>query len=321
LDTVEAEVTFMSGKFDLLGIDYVLGKNQIDVKTEMPNFKDAIDKTGIQFVHQSVVSNKDLAVAAANKLIARLSFDRKNIDCLIVVTQSSERRLPNISAEIQNEIGLKTGVFSMDINQGCSGFVQGMIVAISLLSQFSNVLLITTDTYRDKLNPEDRSTNTLFSDAAAASLIVRGNTFELSIHSHTTDGSKSELLKEQPNSYNGKPELYMSGPDIFLWTRKVVASSINSICEEWAKVNSSNLVIFAHQASKLVIDSLQEKSKNQGDFITNYKKIGNTTSSSIPILISDNWTLFTKNPSLCIGFGVGLSLSAVVIIPTASKGN
>ncbi len=311
----------MSGEFDLLGVDYVLGTKQIDIKVDMPNFKDAIDKTGVRIVHQSVVSNKDLAVAAANKLIARLDFDRKIIDCLIVVTQSSERRLPNISSEIQNEIGLATDIFSMDINQGCSGFVQGMMVTVSLLSQFKNILLITTDTYRDKLNPEDRSTNTLFSDAAAASLFVRGNRFALSFHSHTTDGSKSELLKEQPNSYNGKPELYMSGADIFLWTRKVVASSINSICEEWAKIDTRRLLVFAHQASKLVIDSLREKSKNQMEFVTNYEEIGNTTSSSIPILIADNWALFTENASLCVGFGVGLSLSAVVISPTSSKGN
>ena len=124
----------MSGEFDLLGVDYVLGTKQIDIKVDMPNFKDAIDKTGVRIVHQSVVSNKDLAVAAANKLIARLDFDRKIIDCLIVVTQSSERRLPNISSEIQNEIGLATDIFSMDINQGCSGFVQGMMVTVSLLS-------------------------------------------------------------------------------------------------------------------------------------------------------------------------------------------
>ena len=311
----------MSSEFNLVGIDYVLGSHRIDIEADMPIFKEAIEKTGVRFVYESSVSNIELGSAAANKLLTRLGVDRKTIDCLIVVTQSSERRLPGISSEIQNDVGLRTDLFAIDLNQGCSGFVQGMLIAISLLSQFKNVLLVTTDTYRDKLNVLDRSTNSLFSDAASASLFVQGNEFSLDAHSHITDGSKSELLMERPNLINGKPELFMSGSDIFLWTRKVVALTINSMCDDGINPNHDEIVVFAHQASKLVIDSLQEKTKPKSHFITNYQEIGNTVSSSIPILIADNWSHFAEKVSLCIGFGVGLSLSAALVTPASCKSN
>ena len=304
-------------EFDILGIDYVLGETRIEVESQMPNFKEAIDKTGIRFVHESKVSNKDLAVSAANKLIERLDFDRQTIDCLLLVTQSSQRRLPSVSAEIQNAIGLRTNLFAIDFNQGCSGFVQALLVAISLLNQFENVLLLTTDTYRDKLDPQDRSTNVIFSDAASATIVARGSNFVLDCHSHFTDGSKSELLMESKSEVDGRFKLFMSGPDIFLWTRKYVAESINSVFQNSEIDSSSRIVIFSHQASKLVIDSLREKIQFKAEFLTNYELIGNTVSSSIPILIADNWKIFTENRSLCVGFGVGLSMSTVLITPTS----
>ena len=308
----------MTTFFDLRGIDYVLGEIIIDIEQDLPQFKDAIKKSGIKIVRQSRLSNIELGVLAAEKLISRLKINRTEIEALIVVTQSSIRRLPCAASHIQNELRLKNEIFSFDINQGCSGFVQGLLVAVSLLSSFENVLLVTTDTYRSKLNPNDRSTNAIFSDGATASLISRGGRFKVLSHTHLTDGSKSELLHESVTSASGATELYMSGAEVFLWTRSVVGDLLKKFYEDLSKVGDLDFTVFSHQASELVIEALQIKLGENAPVIKNYESIGNTVSSSIPILISDNWELFSENPSIFVGFGVGLSLSAIAIVPSES---
>jgi 3-oxoacyl-[acyl-carrier-protein] synthase-3 len=308
----------MTTFFDLHGIDYVLGEITIDIEQDLPQFKDAIKKSGIKIVRQSKLSNVELGVLAAEKLISRLKINRTEIEALIVVTQSSMRRLPGAASHIQNELRLKNEIFSFDINQGCSGFVQGMLVAVSLLSSFENVLLVTTDTYRSKLNPSDRSTNAIFSDGATASLISRGRRFKVLSHTHLTDGSKSELLHESPSAASSATELHMSGAEVFLWTRSVVGDLLKKFNEDLSKDLNLNFTVFTHQASGLVIEALQTKLGENTSVIKNYERIGNTVSSSIPILISDNWKLFSESPSICIGFGVGLSLSAIAIAPNVS---
>ena len=66
-----------------------------------------------------------------------------------------------------------------DINAGCSGFVQAMIMASNMIGSVDNILIICTDQYRDKLDANDRSTNAVFSDGASAILIGSENKIKI----------------------------------------------------------------------------------------------------------------------------------------------
>ena len=77
-----------------------------------------------------------------------------------------------------------------------------------------------------------------------------------------------------------------------------------------------DLIIF-HQANKFVIDNLIEKlSLNPKKVFTNYEKIGNTVSASIPIALKDaedSGLLDNGDKIMLVGFGVGLSWGATII--------
>ena len=72
-----------------------------------------------------------------------------------------------------------------------------------------------------------------------------------------------------------------------------------------------------HQASKLVIDKLTDILQlDNNKVFRNYNKIGNTVSSSIPIVLENlqKKGVIKKNQKIMlVGFGVGLSAAASII--------
>ena len=77
----------------------------------------------------------DLAVHGLEHLFARGLLDPQEIDALILVTQTPDHLMPPTSSIIQGRLALKQDMFCLDINQGCAGFVVGLIQAFLLLEQ------------------------------------------------------------------------------------------------------------------------------------------------------------------------------------------
>ena len=69
----------------------------------------------------------DLAVFGLEHLFAEGLLGRDDFDALIVVTQSPDYLMPPTSSVIQGRLGLKQDLFCLDINQGCAGFVVGLL--------------------------------------------------------------------------------------------------------------------------------------------------------------------------------------------------
>ena len=100
----------------------------------------------------------------------------------------------------------------------------------------------------------------------------------------------------------------MNGPEVFVFVLRHVMPILSKIIEP-----NKNVTIFSHQASKIVLEKInfQIKKINPKAIIpTNFENIGNTVSSSLPILINQNWSIFKKSKNIVMaGFGVGLSYS------------
>ena len=299
--------------FDIIDISYVLGERSIDVATDFPDFAVVIEKTGIKTVHETDGSSLDLAEHAASKLLESTTVQRSEITCTIVVTQSATNILPSTACLLQDRLGLSSSSIAFDINQGCSGFVQGLVLANSLVRTFPVILLVCVDTYREKLRNDDRSTMTVFSDAASATLIGRGTSNRIISQSHYTSGSGARFLIQSIADGSQIDRLHMSGADVFLWTKRVVTKQIVEMIDQCSNRGTQIGALFAHQASKIVLDSFRSKLPQEISMPTNIEHVGNTTSSSIPILISENRDLFDEKTVLLAGFGVGLSSSCVVI--------
>ena len=142
----------------------------------------------------------DLAVAAAGRLFDRTGRDPKEVDFILLCTQSPDYFLPTTACLVQHRLGIPTTAGALDFNLGCSGFIYGLGMAQALIQggQASRVLLLTAETYSKFIHPGDKSVRTLFGDAAAATLVsaapddAKGSC--PAVYVYGTDGSGAENL-------------------------------------------------------------------------------------------------------------------------------
>lgn len=286
------------------------------------------DKVGISLRYR-VAPNQlasDLGIAAASKLFSDYLYDKSNIDFLLFCTQSPDYYLPTTACIIQNKLGLKTSCGAIDFNLGCSGFTYGLMLAKSLIDSKSakNILLITAETYSLHIGENDISNQSIFSDAAAATLITNDDENAICEFDIGTDGSGANNLivnrgsLRHPKLNSEFPSsLYMNGPEVFKFTLFSIPVLVNNILEKNnLHFEEIDLFIF-HQASKVVLESIKKKLKiPDNKFFNCIENFGNTVSSTIPIAIKqaqDEGKISKGTKVLIAGFGVGYSWSGTII--------
>ena len=295
-----------------------LGSNKItytELKKEHPEWDmdNVKKKTGINRIY--IANDKEdvfgLSLKACKKTLK--NYDKEKIDCIIVVTQTAKNKLPSVACMLQYELKLKTNIVALDIGLGCSGFV----FALATINSFfvaniaSKALLVCSDTYSKFVNKHNRTCRTIFSDAASSCIIKKVNSKNNLNFSFLSDGSGANDLIEINNN------IEMKGSNIFHFTAKNIPILFDKILKK-NKLEKKNIDHFVfHQASKLVIQKLIEDLKlDRKKIYINYDKIGNTVSSSIPIVL-ENLTKSKKikknQKIMLIGFGVGLSAAATII--------
>lgn len=276
----------------------------------------------------------DLAILAAEKLFAKGTVKREDIDFVLFCTQSPDYKLPSSACIIQDRLGLGTQCGAFDFNLGCSGYEYGLAVAKGLIVAgiSSNVLLLTGETYNHYLHPHDKGNRTIFGDGASATVISTEGFAAIGEFSLGTDGSGAEYLIVKsggarfPERFNdltydegGNPissdHLNMNGQEIFAFTLTKVPKMMKDVLlKNGLQKEDIDLFVF-HQANKYMLEHLRKKLKIEEEkFFDNLAFVGNTVSSTIPIALYDAREQGKlKGNVLLAGFGVGLSWGATVI--------
>ena len=317
-------------KIKINSISYYLpvhSESSESLKDDNPDWdiEKIIEKTGIKnrFIATPGESTLDIAFKATRKLILDSpSISLKDIDLLILVTQSSDFILPSGACILQDRLKLSKNTMAFDINLGCSGFIYALSVIGGLISAgvARNALLICADTYSKYIDKNDRTCRPIFSDGAAAIWLSQSDEESIGPFDFGTDGAGFEDLIVKKNLLNNQAitdKLFMNGSEVFLFTMDAVPSSVNKLLiKAGISLNDIDFFVF-HQASKLVIDNLIRKLEiNPDKVFINYENIGNTVSASIPIALSDmhkNKKLKKGNLIMLVGFGVGLSWGSTLI--------
>lgn len=207
-------------------------------------------KVGVNIRHVSKENETavDLAEKAAKKLFEEYKISPKEIDFLLLCTQSPDYVLPSSACILQDRLGIPTSAGAFDYNLGCSGCVYGMAVAKGLIASgiAKNVLLITAETYTKYLHQEDKSNRSIFGDGAAACLVSTNGFAEIGDFVFGTDGSGAENLivktgaarnRNKTGKFKTDEEehikrddyLYMNGGAIFNFTLQAVPKMIKDL--------------------------------------------------------------------------------------------
>lgn len=301
-------------------IEFTLGGKKENLENLLKENKDwdikkIYSKTGIK--NRYISTKKEdvitLSILSANKTFKK--FDKKKIDFLIFVTQTSKYKLPSLACILQNKLSLRTDIQAFDINMGCSGFIYALNLAEKIINsgQAKNGLIICSDVYTKYISKNNSSCRPIFSDASSAIILSKSNYKSIKKFVFGTDGGGALDLNLSENSKN----IIMNGSNVAIFAIKRVPETIKKILKKTNNsINNIDKFIF-HQASKYVLDNIYKVLKiDKKRVFENYKNVGNTTSSSIPIALKvASLKKILKNNSKIIlcGFGVGLSWGSVLL--------
>ena len=303
----------ITNKIDIAGVVSCIPNRKISNY----DFEDFFSKEEIEKVCNSIgvnsryqvkeeVTTSDLCLAAAKHLIEKLKWEINSIDGIILLTQTPDFQLPASAFKIHKLLGLKTESFAFDVNLGCSAYPYGLWLASSLMHTGpKRVLLLAGDTISKIVAPKDRSTALLFGDAGSATgiEISNNNIWKFSLGS---DGNGMDNIKSDLGGL-----LNMNGSKVFEFTLSKIPNLIKNIDAANSKPHD---IYFFHQANSFMLNFIRKKCKiSENAFPININEFGNTSSASIPLLITD---YFLKNKiknkinSALVGFGVGYSWAA-----------
>ena len=286
-----------------------------------------ISKIGItsRRVSSSNEFSNDLALFSARKVLKKI--DKNKIDFLIYCTNTPDYLLPSNSCIIHEKLNLKSSCGAFDIILACSGYVYSLSIAKSLIQSklAKNIILITSDTYTKFIPHKDSKNRILFGDGSSSSILSAKKTkysYEVKFSTHGTDGSGANFAtiknfgNRNRNSNKSEDEnLFIDGPGLYNFALNVVPKGVQQFMNKYKiKDNKIDYYIF-HQANKFMIEGLVKIMKlNEKKVIIDMSKTGNTTSSSIPIILKKHDKRFKKKENiLLVGFGGGLSWGITLV--------
>lgn len=299
-----------------------------------------VDHTGVRSRRAAPagVCGSDLCQAAATRLLEATATPRAGIDCLIFVSQTPDYRMPATAILLQDRLGLRTDTLAFDVGLGCSGYVYGLHLAMSLVAGggLESVLLLNGETRSRAYSPRDRSTGLLFGDAGAATLVARqpaAGTSHFSLHSDGSRGrligieaggarlpSSPETLRERPRpdgGFRSDEQGFMDGPGVFTFMISDVFADIVDLLERSGTAAADLDHAILHQANRFALEHLRTKLGLPAEKVPfTIGEFGNTSGPSIPLTIvarlADRLPTTTSRVLLA-GFGVGLSWASAVL--------
>ena len=314
-----------------------------ELQLDFPNLKvkELTRLTGVLSRHicESAETSVDMGVNAAKQLFEQGKIKKQDIDYLIFCSAGGDFITPASSCIVHEKLGLKPGCGTVDINQGCTGFIHGMNLADGLIAGggVENVLLITSEAISKTVHQKDKGNRAMFGDAAAATLICKSEEKkDFGKFIFGTDGSKYDqiIIKHGRERFplpesaeadfvddfgttRNHSKIYMNGGEVFNFSIGKAPELIGALLAN-ANLQKDEIDFFVfHQSNQILLETFGKKLKIPKEkIIFELETNGNTVSSSIPIALkrSEEKGLIKKGQKLLIaGFGVGFSWGGVII--------
>jgi 3-oxoacyl-[acyl-carrier-protein] synthase-3 len=293
--------------------------------------QETINGSGIERLHIATdgETTGDLCQRAAELIFEKENFDRNTIDGVIFVSQTFDYYNPATSCVLQGKLGLSKDCVCFDISYGCSGYINGIFQAASLISSgaCNTVLVMAGDTNSKMHKTENKSSVMVFGDAGSATIVSRGDS-NLAFHIMTNGYDYKTVIRDDlgfrkwpQNHYAGyeSEEPPMQGDDVFSFIVSVGPRTIKSVLElaGWDKDEVDFYGL--HQATKITVDFMRRKLKlahpERAPFdIQNY---GNTGPTTVPMVLTD-WPYRSESVDtstwhkvVLAAYGVGLSWGSI----------
>ena len=289
-----------------------------------------VSRTGIKerrIARNPLEPTSFLAIQAANQLLQKKNIDPLTIDLVLVATVTPDMGVAATAAYVATQIGAHNA-FGFDLQAACSGFLYGMSTASMYIEsgRYKKVLLIGADKMSSIVDYTDRTTCIIFGDGAGAVLFEPSDNdigFEDSYLRSDGSGRESLNIKAggslhpfDENTYaEGGHNIIQDGQTVFKNAVKNMADAAEKVMTQNKLAGDDIAFLLPHQANKRIIDATSRRMNLSEDrVLMNIEKYGNTTSATLPLLLSDYESKFSKGDKLIFAaFGGGFTWGAVYL--------
>lgn len=283
--------------------------------------------------------SSDLALTAAERLLASTKFDRSLIDLLIFVSQTPDYKIPTTASILHGKLGLAQSCATFDVNQACSAYPYALSVAHSMIasgvSQYA--LILNADTLTKLIHPKDRSLVVLHGDAATATILGRTNEnaglegFVLGTDgtgakhllvpaggARLSCGPETKLeLTDSAGCIRTDEDLVMDGPAVFHFSVYKVPEVIERAMSDLKLTMDGIDLVVLHQANKTMMEMIYKRLRIPPEkrFFC-LENMGNSSGPSTPVALAEAWRQKRIQPgsrTLMCSFGAGLTWGVAVI--------
>lgn len=273
----------------------------------------------------------DLALIATEKLLAELSWDKADIDALIVVTQSPDYLIPATAIILQDRLKLPQTIIAFDVNLGCSAYPFALHLLGSMIAAgaIKKGVILVGDRAGEEKDP-------LFSDAGTATALEFDPSAPPMHFDLNCDGSGHQAImlpvgghrepveishlvgnRDAGGYWRFGTDLVLDGPAVLSFSTQRVPPAVEKLLSHVGMSKDEIDYFVFHQANRMINETIRKKlGLSEEKVPSTLRDFGNTSGASLPVTMTvrlrDALAQGNHRVLLC-GFGIGLSWGTAIV--------
>jgi 3-oxoacyl-[acyl-carrier-protein] synthase III len=325
MNTITAAITAVGAYVPEFVLSNQVLETMIDTNDEWITTRTGIKERRI--LKEKGAGSSYLAIKAAQNLFEKSGVDPKEIDLVLLATATPDMPVASTGVFVATQIGA-VNAFAYDLQAACSSFLYGMSTAAAYIQsgRYKKVLLIGADKMSSIIDYTDRATCIIFGDGAGA-VLFEPNYEGLGVQDEIlrSDGIGREYLKidaggsilpaSKETVENGLHTVFQDGKTVFKYAVSGMADVSEKIMQRNNLTHDDVNWLVAHQANKRIIDATADRmGLDESKVLVNIHRYGNTTSGTLPLLLSDFEDKLKKGDNLIFAsFGGGFTWGSIYL--------
>lgn len=258
------------------------------------------DQTRYRAIRGGDETQLSMAVASAKRALDSAHLSIEDIDMIVSSSAVGIQPIPCNAALIHEQIAKGTDIPAMDINTTCTSFVTAFDTVSYFIEagRYKRVLIVASDLSSAGLNPNQKESYELFSDAAASIIVEKSKNPETGIlyslqktwsegaHSTEIRGGLTAMLPDLYHEETKEDYMFdMKGIQVLRLATQKLPILFKQFYTESNLTLDDIQVVVPHQASKalgMVMQKLHIPQEKYVDYVSQY---GNMVSAAIPVAL------------------------------------
>ncbi len=276
------------------------------------------------------VSQLDMLASAAERALAHAGVAADDVDLVLAACAAGIQPIPCTAALVMERVAPGARAAAFDVNSTCTSFITALDIASRYLDDgtYERVLVVSGDVGSRFLDPAQRESHELFSDAAAAVVLTRGDGEQGVLaslqqtwpkHAHDTELRGGLSLHPAQAYADGDPADYrfdMHGRRALMGMLTVLPSFFDRFFTTSGIRRDDVDLVVPHQASGALGIAMKRVGFTPDRYVDAVAEYGNMVSSSVPYTLArclDDGRLGPGDTVLLCGTAAGLTANALAL--------